>query len=57
MKINMMYIARIVCYCAIGGILESGGITWRDWQLYAALGLVFVACTLSEVLTVKKYLP
>lgn len=49
-----MQIARTVCYMAIGAILASGGITWRNWQLYVVLVLVAVACLLSECITVRK---
>lgn len=49
-----MRIARTVCYMLIGGICASGGITWRNWQLYAVLALVAAACILSELLTVRK---
>jgi sulfite exporter TauE/SafE len=49
-----MNVARSFCYALIGGILASGGITWREWQLYAVLLLVVAVALLSELITVVE---
>jgi hypothetical protein len=49
-----MIFARIACYMAIGAVMASGGITWRNWQSYVVLVLIAVACLLSELITARK---
>lgn len=49
-----MHAARSACYILIGIVLATGGITWRNWQLYAALVLAGIACEISERITVAR---